>query len=105
MCCIISSELEKNNETYLKECGLNKMKIVEQKSGHLEAVPDELIQCPFCHEKDFDLIGLKIHLKHDWCEVYNNTPVHDLPKDSDKIREEILETRELLISQLKKLGF
>lgn len=31
---------------------------------------EELIQCPFCHEKDFDLLGLKYHLELGWCEIY-----------------------------------
>lgn len=29
------------------------------------------IVCPFCGEKDFDLIGLKIHLCRGWCQVYD----------------------------------
>jgi len=29
------------------------------------------IVCPFCREKDFDLEGLKTHLVHGDCEVYN----------------------------------
>jgi hypothetical protein len=30
------------------------------------------ITCPFCDEKDFDLIGLKHHLEN-YCEIYKNT--------------------------------
>ena len=33
---------------------------------------DEVI-CPFCNEKDFDLIGLKAHLLRGWCSNFNNT--------------------------------
>jgi hypothetical protein len=27
------------------------------------------IDCPFCGEHDFDLIGLKMHLQRGWCEA------------------------------------
>lgn len=37
------------------------------------------IACPFCHEEDFDLIGLKIHLVSGWCDVYERTPYTDRP--------------------------
>lgn len=30
----------------------------------------EDIQCPFCKENDFDLIGLKGHLLYGDCEVF-----------------------------------
>jgi len=33
----------------------------------------EYTECPFCHEKDFDLIGLKYHFEMGYCDVYNNT--------------------------------
>jgi len=33
----------------------------------------EYVICPFCKESDFDLIGLKTHLEHGDCEIYNNT--------------------------------
>lgn len=29
----------------------------------------ENIECPFCHEQDFDLEGLKYHLEYQ-CEIY-----------------------------------
>lgn len=29
--------------------------------------------CPFCNEKDFDLIGLKAHLLRGWCSNFNDT--------------------------------
>jgi hypothetical protein len=31
------------------------------------------IICPFCKEKDFDLIGLKYHFEMGYCTVYNDT--------------------------------
>jgi len=34
------------------------------------AKPEEFIECPFCHEPDFDLPGLKMHLVLGWCEVW-----------------------------------
>ena len=41
-----------------------------------ESINEDII-CPFCGEKDFDLIGLKYHLKW-YCEVYSNTEdLHD----------------------------
>lgn len=33
----------------------------------------EVIECPFCGEKDFDLVGLKGHLLSGACEEYNHT--------------------------------
>jgi hypothetical protein len=36
---------------------------------------DETVECPFCGELDFDLIGLKSHLEHGDCEPYNDLPV------------------------------
>ena len=33
----------------------------------------EYIICPFCKETDFDLIGLKSHLLHGDCEIFNKT--------------------------------
>jgi len=34
---------------------------------------DKLKPCPFCGETDFDLVGLKSHLDHGYCETYNET--------------------------------
>jgi len=31
---------------------------------------DQNIICPFCLEKDFDLIGLKYHLKNGFCSQF-----------------------------------
>jgi len=33
------------------------------------------VECPFCKETGFDLIGLKIHYIRFWCDEYNKTPV------------------------------
>ena len=33
----------------------------------------EYVTCPFCGEKDFDLIGLKTHFLNGWCDVYEST--------------------------------
>ena len=33
------------------------------------------IKCPFCGEDDFDLEGLKGHLEHGDCDVYNKTTI------------------------------
>jgi hypothetical protein len=30
------------------------------------------IECPFCHEKDFDLPGLKYHIKY-YCNTFETT--------------------------------
>lgn len=44
-------------------------------------MPFEEKTCPFCGEKDFDLLGLKNHLIRGWCDVYNNTnPEPEPPK-------------------------
>ena len=29
------------------------------------------VSCPFCHEDDFDLEGLKNHLLNGWCNEFN----------------------------------
>jgi hypothetical protein len=39
---------------------------------------DQDIICPFCGEKDFDLVGLKIHIVMGWCDVYNLTELKDM---------------------------
>lgn len=35
------------------------------------------ITCPFCHDTDFDLIGLKIHITRGWCDSFSTL---ELPK-------------------------
>ena len=44
------------------------------------------IQCPFCKETDFDLIGLKLHLIMGYCQQFLDTPVVD--DDVTKVKEE-----------------
>jgi hypothetical protein len=34
----------------------------------MTATDSDIIECPFCHDSDFDLIGLKIHLVSGHCE-------------------------------------
>ena len=34
---------------------------------------NDLVDCPFCGESDFDLVGLKSHLQNGDCEGYENT--------------------------------
>ena len=42
--------------------------------GRPELEPeDDLIECPFCGEDDFDLIGLKNHLQR-YCYKFDKTP-------------------------------
>jgi hypothetical protein len=49
-------------------------------------MPTEYTQCPFCKEKDFDLIGLKHHFEKGHCEVYNETDfIHCGPDTNEKI--------------------
>jgi len=43
----------------------------EEEDGHKPSVLSDLLCCPFCNESGFDLIGLKGHLEHMDCEVYN----------------------------------
>lgn len=45
------------------------------KSVVSESVIDSNIVCPFCLTGDFDLIGLKSHLEHGDCDVYNRTDI------------------------------
>jgi hypothetical protein len=35
----------------------------------------EEVYCPFCKERDFDLVGLKIHLTNGHCEEFNSLSV------------------------------
>ena len=60
----------------------------------------ELIECPFCHMSDFDLIGLKIHFFYGHCEVYNETPL-----DDEMAEEEIKERDRQSENHLKHEGF
>lgn len=37
-----------------------------------DAKGDNYVSCPFCGERDFDLIGLKSHLQN-YCDKFANT--------------------------------
>jgi hypothetical protein len=42
--------------------------------GIVQAILDQTANtCPFCNEGDFDKIGLKSHLTHGDCEVFEKT--------------------------------
>lgn len=43
-----------------------------KEKARLNSELNDLLCCPFCKEPDFDLIGLKSHLEHGDCELYNN---------------------------------
>ncbi len=38
----------------------------------VEPQAEDNIACPFCGDAKFDKVGLKSHLEHGDCEVYNN---------------------------------
>lgn len=44
-----------------------------KKDTENQEVADELLLCPWCKEGDFDLIGLKSHITHGDCKIYNET--------------------------------
>lgn len=44
---------------------------------------DEYVACPFCGEDEFDLIGLKIHYTRGYCDVFEETPLEDPPREKD----------------------
>lgn len=48
----------------------------------------DLIECPFCKEPDFDLIGLRSHFESGYCDVYEST------KSCQEEREAWLKERE-----------
>ena len=41
--------------------------------GYCQPEKVKYVPCPFCDEKDFDLIGLKHHLENGHCEIFNST--------------------------------
>jgi hypothetical protein len=41
------------------------------------------VECPFCGEKDFDKVGLKIHLTRGHCEKYEEIDIFN-PFDGHK---------------------
>ncbi len=44
----------------------------------------QYIECPFCGEKDFDLIGLKYHLVIGYCHIFNDTNSFNLSEVTSK---------------------
>ena len=46
-----------------------------EEDGHKPSVLSDLLCCPFCGEEGFDKMGLKGHLEHMDCEIYNETEV------------------------------
>jgi hypothetical protein len=47
------------------------------------------IICPFCHEKDFDLIGLKYHFEMGYCKEYNDTSTVEEERNLRSIKDKI----------------
>lgn len=45
----------------------------KEKSMKKQEINNPYIQCPFCKEEDFDLIGLKAHIERGCCDVFNST--------------------------------
>ncbi len=45
---------------------------------------DLTVNCPFCQDDDFDLIGLKMHLTFGWCDVYENLELYPSFKEKDE---------------------
>ena len=37
----------------------------------------QYVQCPWCGEDDFDLVGLKLHILQGWCDAYDATTIED----------------------------
>ena len=46
----------------------------------VEIVPDGNMICPFCNEKHFDSIGLKIHLTRGHCESFTNINLDNIKR-------------------------
>jgi len=57
--------------------------------------------CPFCHETDYDLIGLKMHLLGGTCDVFNNLAVFPWEISAKEAREEI-ETKSAKIEVIEE---
>jgi len=66
--------------------------------------------CPFCHEADFDAVGLKVHLSSGHCEAYESTPSPartvrlGSPHPAATAREEAWKAMVELIAALKPEG-
>ena len=43
----------------------------------------EYLVCPFCKELDFDMEGLKSHLEHGDCEIYNSLNISKMNRLMD----------------------
>ena len=56
----------------LERKNMIKLKSILNESGSIVSSQIKDVICPFCKEKDFDLAGLKNHLEHGDCEIYNN---------------------------------
>ncbi len=48
----------------------------------LNSLLSDDVTCPFCKDDGFDKEGLKNHLEHGDCEVYNNTDISDIKRIS-----------------------
>jgi hypothetical protein len=46
---------------------------IEEVKAEIDQQEEPLISCPFCGQKDFDLIGLKGHFIKGYCDIYNET--------------------------------
>lgn len=51
-----------------------------REDAHKTSVSNDLLCCPFCSEKDFDLIGLKLHLTHGDCEPFESIDCTDIKR-------------------------
>ena len=39
---------------------------------------DIIVNCPFCNDEGYDLSGLKDHLLHGDCEIFNKTDISNI---------------------------
>ena len=67
----------RQSQTSLDEQEANKKALRYERSQNpiarevRKSLNTDLISCPFCNERDFDLVGLKSHLMHGDCELFN----------------------------------
>ena len=61
-------------EEYIENITGNKTGKIMYKNGKyiVEIIDNSDVTCPFCGETGFDKIGLKSHLEHGDCNLYNN---------------------------------
>ena len=45
----------------------------------------ELFPCPFCEEPEFDLIGIKHHLKSGYCKVFEAIETPDEERERKRV--------------------